>query len=80
MVDVRVSLPCIDKLLLEPAVGVTLPMEAALQVPIGACPPLPPGTTVLLAQKLMTPVFSLTDIIPNWVCAVTKMGVVEVEL
>lgn len=78
MVDVRVSLPCIDKLLFEPTVGVTLPMEAVLQVPIGACPP-PPGTMLLLAQKLMVPVFSLTATIPNWVCWVTKMGVVEVE-
>src|ERR1022692_4882333 len=45
-------LPCIDKLLSEPLVGVTLPMDDALQVPIGACPP-PPGTTVLFAQKLI---------------------------
>jgi hypothetical protein len=72
-------LPCIDKLLLEPTVGVTLPMEDALQVPIGACPPPPFGTTLLLPQKLMAPLDSLTDTMPNAVCCVTKTGVVEVE-
>src|ERR1041385_7826962 len=75
---VATPLPSIDKLLLEPTVGVTLPTDDALHVPIGAWPP-PPGTTVLLAQKLMAPVDSLTDIMPHWVCCVTKTGTVEVE-
>ena len=71
------TLPCIDKLLLDPVVGVTLPTDDALHVPIGAWPP-PPGTTVLLAQKLMAPVFSLTENMPYWVCCEMWMGGVEV--
>jgi len=71
-------LPWIDKLLSDPAVGVTQPMDDALQVLIGSCPP-PLGTTLLLAQKLIAPVDWLTDIMANAVCAVVKTGVVAVE-
>jgi hypothetical protein len=57
-------LPAIEMLLLDPAVGVTVPMDEALQAPIGSWPP-PVGTRVLLEQKLMAPVDWLTAIMPN---------------
>jgi hypothetical protein len=43
-------------------------IAAALHMLVGAWPP-PEGTTLLLPQKLMAPVVSLTENMPNWVCA-----------
>lgn len=61
-------LPSIDKLLLDPAVGLIVAIIPALHMLVGAWPP-PVGTALLLPQKLMAPVVSLTENMPNWVCA-----------